>query len=187
MKLVCGLGNPGKKYQHTRHNLGFLVIEHIAENYGLTFKKNIFPGLTGSVLYGKEKIVLLKSTTYMNNSGIAVGGCAGYFKIGIEDILIVHDDLDLPLGKLRFRAKGSSGGHKGLDSICAQLGTDGVQRLKIGINGPGFADASRFVLKGFSLEEAAVVPEVVAAGAKAVSVWVEHGIARAMQDFNGQD
>ncbi len=135
MKLIVGLGNVGETYVNTRHNIGFMAIDKYAEKYNVEFRENkSFKGYIGEMRINSEKIILLKPTTFMNLSGDSVILVKKFYKINIEDIIVINDDLDMPVGKVRYRAKGSAGGHNGLKSIIENLGTEEFQRIKIGID-----------------------------------------------------
>lgn len=135
MKLVIGLGNPGTQYEHTRHNVGFHVVDMLSANYDWRWERRGRAMLASGTI-GSEKVVLVKPLTYMNNSGEAVGELVHWHKLQPEDVLVIHDDLDLPIGKVRLRAKGSAGGHNGLDNIIRHLHTNQFPRLRIGIGRP---------------------------------------------------
>jgi len=184
MKIIAGLGNPGKQYEETRHNLGFAVTDELARRYSVECNRSAFRSLFGSVVIAGEKCILLKPMTYVNLSGEAVGAAWRYFRCGLDDLMVICDDLNLPLGRLRLRRKGSSGGHKGLRSVIKALGTEEFARLRIGIGNEITGDARDFVLSRFSEEEAPVAQEAVSRAADAVEMWVEHGVERAMNCFN---
>jgi PTH1 family peptidyl-tRNA hydrolase len=185
MKLVVGLGNPGKEYENTRHNIGFEVVKKITES---AWKKNKkFNTEIAEEKIGNEKIIFLKPQTFMNNSGRAVAAAANFYKIKPVDILIVHDDIDLPLGKIRIKKDGSSGGHRGVESIIASLGTENFIRLKIGVapeTRPKTFDAANFVLKKFSKNDKKLVDEIIKKATEAVAVILAGGIDSAMNQFN---
>ena len=154
MKLIAGLGNIGDKYVFTRHNAGFMLADSIALNSGLTFRENFkLKSLTANYRTGCEDYLIIKPTTFMNLSGEAVRAAADYYKIPIEDILIVYDDISLPLGKIRFRQNGSDGGHNGIKSIIQHFGTQDFARLKIGIGPQPNIPSEVFVLQNFTKEE----------------------------------
>ena len=153
MKLIVGLGNPGLNYNNTRHNVGFRMIDKIANNYGVEFNKEKFNGLYGEKIINKEKYLFLKPQSYMNLSGTVVKCFVDYFKINISDILIICDDLDLELGKVRLRRKGTSGGHNGLKNIEFNINTQEYKRLKIGISNNKLIDTKDYVLSKFSKTE----------------------------------
>lgn len=159
MKLIVGLGNPTKKYENTRHNMGFVVIDNYLENKGIKEKyKEKFEALYLETNINNEKVIFVKPLTYMNNSGIAVSKFANFYKIAPKDILIVSDDLDLELGKFRLRSKGSSGGHNGLKSIISYLNTDEFKRLRVGISN-NTDNVIDYVLSGFSKQEKETLEE----------------------------
>lgn len=159
MKLIVGLGNPGKQYENTRHNIGFMALDRFAEDNNLSFKiESRFEGLITNFSYKGEKVVLFKPVTYMNLSGRAIYKVLNYYKIDVEDILVIHDDLDLPTGKLRLREKGSSGGHNGLKSIIENLNTNEFKRVKIGISKDS-RDIIDYVLSKFSKAEMELLDE----------------------------
>lgn len=154
MKLIVGLGNVGNQYALTRHNIGFMAIDKFADKYNITFKeeKN-FKGFIAITNINGEKVILLKPTTYMNLSGDSVILVKNYYKIDTKDIIVINDDLDLPVGKVRFRAKGSAGGHNGLKSIIANIGTEEFKRIKIGIDRSNVIPVVDWVLGKFSEED----------------------------------
>lgn len=146
MKLIVGLGNPGKEYENTRHNMGFMFIDNYAKSKGLEITNSKFNGLYTDFVYNNEKVILLKPQTYMNLSGESVRACIDFFKIDIDDILIISDDLDLPIGNFRLKMKGSSGGHNGLKNIENHLNTSDFKRLKIGISKNSNIDTKDYVI-----------------------------------------
>ena len=183
MKTIVGLGNPGREYAATRHNLGFMVVDELARRYGAGERRNRFHSDLVEVFDAEAKIVLLKPRTYMNLSGSAVREAINWYKTPLDHLLVVVDDIDLPFGSLRVRARGGSGGHKGLKSIIAELGGDAFPRLRIGIGrGPGHA--TRQVLSRFTSEEERVLPTVLEAAADCVLEWHRHGIISAMNRCN---
>ena len=153
MKLIVGLGNVGKEYENTRHNMGFMLVDRYLEykNIPLKFKEK-FNAMYVETAINNEKVIFIKPTTYMNNSGMAVRAFVDFYKLNVEDILVISDDLDLDLGKFRLRRNGSSGGHNGLKSIISHLGTDGFKRLRIGISNDK-DDVINYVLSKFSKRE----------------------------------
>ena len=154
MKLIVGLGNPGKQYELTRHNVGFLCFKTLESKLNLAFKVDTkMQAEIATTMYKGEKCLFVKPLTYMNLSGEAVGKISKYYKVNLEDILIIYDDMDLPLGNLRLREKGSAGGHNGIKSIIAHLGTDNFKRIRVGISGHANIDAKDYVLGHFSKEE----------------------------------
>ncbi|NLF09977.1 MAG: aminoacyl-tRNA hydrolase [Pirellulaceae bacterium] len=185
MKLVVGLGNPGRKYQRTRHNVGYAVLAELARKLEISPPKARFHGETVDTELCGEKALLLSPTTFMNLSGTSVREAVDFFKLPLENMLVICDDLNLPLGKLRFRAKGSAGGQKGLRDIIAKLGTEEFARLRIGIGAaPDNWDWADYVLSKFSAEELPAVEQAVAEAADAVLVWAREGIEFCMNTHN---
>ena len=185
MKLVVGLGNPGRKYDGTRHNVGFEVVAEVARRYGSGRPKAKFNGEVVEANITGERLVLLCPATYMNRSGASVLAARDFFKLSDDEILVVCDDINLPLAKLRFRAKGSSGGQKGLADIIRRLGCDEVSRLRIGVGAPPEGwDAADFVLGKFTRNEQTEVEPAILSAADAVSIWVRDGIATCMNQYN---
>ena len=153
MKLIVGLGNIGKEYENTRHNMGFMLVDRYLEYKNITDKfKEKFNAMYVETTINNEKVIFIKPTTYMNNSGIAVRAFLDFYKLDVQDVLVISDDLDLDLGKFRLRRNGSSGGHNGLKSIISHLGTDGFKRLRIGISNDK-DDVINYVLSKFSKKE----------------------------------
>jgi PTH1 family peptidyl-tRNA hydrolase len=184
-KLVVGLGNPGTKYQGTRHNIGFEVIDRLAEGgSGARFTRK-FDASVAEAEIDFRRLLLLKPETFMNLSGRSVAQAVRFYKLDLADLLVVCDDLSLPLGKLRIRGGGSDGGQKGLRDISAQLGSEGYARLRIGIGDRGAIDASDFVLSRFRGAERPVIDDALILAAQAVAVWTTQGLAAAMNRFNG--
>lgn len=153
MKLIVGLGNPGKEYDKTRHNIGFLTIDKYANELGISITKKKFNGLYGEVSIDDEKVILLKPQAYINLSGEVIRKFVDFYKISISDILIIHDDLDLDIGTYKIKQKGSSGGHNGLKNIELHLGTQEYKRIKIGISNNKMIDTKDYVLGKISKEE----------------------------------
>jgi PTH1 family peptidyl-tRNA hydrolase len=185
--LIVGLGNPGTEYHSTRHNVGFRCADALAEAHGLAFdpKKKSKARIAEGVIGGK-RVLVVKPQTYMNLSGSSVQGLAAFYKITADRIIVVFDDLDLPLGMLRIRPTGGSGGHKGLTDIIQRLGTQDFPRIRFGIGRPpGRMDPAAYVLQGFSPDELPVVEQTVARALKAVETWLTDGIETAMNRYNG--
>ena len=157
MKLIVGLGNPGKEYELTRHNIGYIFIDSFADTLGVKIEKKKYNGLYCETTINNEKVILLKPLSYMNLSGEVVKQYVSYFKIDTKDILIINDDLDLVTGKIRLRPSGSSGGHNGLKNIALHLGTEDFKRLKIGISNNKLIDTKDYVLGKFSKEEIEII------------------------------
>jgi PTH1 family peptidyl-tRNA hydrolase len=185
LKLVVGLGNPGSKYEGTRHNIGFEAVDRLAAGgSGAKFSRK-FDGLVAETEIDFHRVLLLKPETFMNLSGRSVAQAARFYKIEAADLLVICDDLSLPLGKLRLRAGGSDGGQKGLRDITSHLGTEMYPRLRIGIGERGMMDASDFVLSRFRSSERPVIDEALIDATQAVAVWVAKGLEAAMNRFNG--
>jgi len=184
MKLIVGLGNPGRQYENTRHNVGFRVIGEVARRWQIEVTRHKFSGRFGGGRVRNQPVGLLEPTTYMNLSGQSVREAVAFHRVPIDDLLIVVDDLALPLGRLRIRAKGSGGGHNGLTNVIDELGDDGFARLRIGINWVSGRQAVDHVLGTFSAEEEPVIAPAVFRAADVVECWVEAGIETAMNRFN---
>lgn len=185
MYIICGLGNPGKKYENTRHNLGFLTIDRIAESLSVKIGRSKFNALTGETRIAGEKVLLVKPQTYMNLSGEAVRDIVRFYKVPVENLIVIYDDFDLPLGTLRIRKFGSAGTHNGMRSVIYQLNSDRFPRIRIGIGEENRArDLVDFVIGGFSKESASIARESVIRAAEAAVSILEDGIDKAMNRFN---
>lgn len=185
MKLIVGLGNPGPKYAGTRHNVGFDAIDYLAAAPGCTPFREKFEALVAEMKEGDETVLLVKPLTFMNLSGRAVRAVADFYKVPVENLLVVCDDLNLPLGKLRIRTKGSHGGQNGLRDIQQQLGGDEYPRMRMGVGQPSPGEAVDFVLSRFKPAERATIDAAVAQAAAAVLVWVRQGLPACMNFANG--
>lgn len=192
--LIVGLGNPGAKYDRTRHNIGFEIVDALAKSYpGVAIAENKrFQGLTGEFRSGMERVVLLKPTTFMNNSGQAVRAVLDWYKLAPESVLVVYDDMDLPTGKLRLRLSGSAGGHNGMKSIIAHLGTKEFPRLRVGIGSTDKAEEGdravvSHVLGRFSPEDRKIVDAVIPMAVDAIDLSLRKGFERAMNLYNGRE
>lgn len=187
MYLVAGLGNPGKQYEMTRHNIGFEAIDYMADQYGVKVKKLKFKGLYAEVNIKGEKVMLLKPQTYMNLSGESIREFAAFYKIPTENIIVINDDIYLDSGKVRIRKSGSAGGHNGLKSIIYQLSSDQFPRIRLGVNTPNRkeADLADFVLARFSKEEIPLLEDAIIRAKKAVEEIVSNSIESAMNKYNG--
>ncbi len=185
--LIAGLGNPGNKYASNRHNIGFQCVDLLALKHGISVGRKRFSGLLGEGRIGGDRVVLLQPQTFMNDSGLAVAPASRWFKIPPERILVIYDDLDLPLGKLRIRLGGSSGGHHGIDSIIQELGSGEFVRLRVGIGRParGLADPIDYVLEDFDAEQRPIIAETRERVAQAVGAILAEGVLQAMNTFNG--
>jgi PTH1 family peptidyl-tRNA hydrolase len=187
VKLIVGLGNPGREYRETRHNVGFMVVEEIARRHGIGWAagpSQITETLVGKK-FGPEPLMLAKPLTYMNNSGDAVAGLARYFDLAHEDLFVVVDEAALPFGKLRARPRGSAGGHNGLKSVIERLGTTEFSRLRLGVGrGDGRRDLADHVLAKFERGEHAELEALIARAADAAEMFAADGIAQVMNVFN---
>jgi peptidyl-tRNA hydrolase, PTH1 family len=186
MKIVVGLGNPGREYAATRHNLGFMVVDEMGRRAAASGGRKRFRSEVVEGHLAGQKLVLVKPQTYMNLSGHAVREVLNWYHAPTDDLLIVYDDLDLPFGALRLRAAGSGGGHNGIRSVIEQLGTQAVPRLRVGIGRTG-SPAVRQVLSRFAPDEARELPAIVQRAADAVACWVERGAIACMNDVNRRD
>lgn len=186
MKLIFGLGNPGGKYEHTKHNIGFIAVDYLARNLGLTFKQTKFKSVYAEGRIGSEKVILVKPQTYMNLSGEAVQPWLDFYKLDGADIVVIYDDMDLAVGKIRLRQKGGSGGHNGMKSIIDLLGTKEFNRIRVGIGRP-FPTQSvvSHVLSQFQKDEVADMEAAVRDVADAIKYWAAgHTFAETMNQFN---
>lgn len=185
--VIVGLGNPGKEYEKTPHNVGFMMIDEIAKANNINFlleKKH--EALIGTGFIKGEKCFLIKPLTYMNLSGNAVRSFVEYYKIPIEDIIVIYDDLDLPLGKLRIRKNGSSGGHKGMKSIIENLGTNEIVRIRVGIDKPKDMQVVDFVLHQLSKKEMETLNETIIKAPSMIDMTIQDGINAMMNIYNGK-
>jgi PTH1 family peptidyl-tRNA hydrolase len=183
--LIAGLGNPGPKYASNRHNVGFRCLEHLAAKHGLAFDRRQKRALVATGRIQGQRVVLAKPQTYMNDSGRAVVPLARFYKAEPEHMMVVYDDLDLPLGTVRLRPEGGSSGHKGMRSIIEHLGAQEFPRLRIGIGRPpGRMDPAAYVLQDLSTEEEPLLQEVLAHAAAAIEIWLQQGIETAMNQYN---
>lgn len=183
MKLIVGLGNPGPKYDRTRHNVGFRVVDELARRWGQSLTQEKFHAWFAKGRLGDQEVALLKPTTFMNRSGQSVLAAGRFFQIELFDLLVISDDLALPVGRLRIRAKGSSGGQKGLQDIIERLGTSDFARLRLGI-GAAVGDPTDYVLTRFDPQEEELIDQTCRAAADAVECWVSQGTEAAMNRYN---
>ncbi|HSD98740.1 MAG TPA: aminoacyl-tRNA hydrolase [Patescibacteria group bacterium] len=204
MKLLIGLGNPGEKYETTRHNIGFMALDQFLKDFESTkntvwqssdtFKSDIAEIIwqhkketSGKVPHGGEKVILVKPKTYMNDSGLAVSLVKNFYKVEPEDIWVLHDDVDFPIGSMKIRFGGASAGHRGIMSIIEKLGTDKFYRFRLGIGRPGESEhsgVSHYVLDSFSHEDHGKVRELLKRTSKALQVGLEKGLEKAMNQYN---
>jgi len=186
MKLIVGLGNPGRTYERTRHNVGFMVVDRIAHEHNLDRWRRRFHALVAEGLVGQERFMLMKPQTFVNAAGTAVASAARWCRLDTGDILVVCDDFNLDVGRIRIRGKGSDGGHNGLASIIGALGTEAVPRLRIGIGAPTTDDPKEYVLSEFLPEESDAIREAVEKAARAVMTWITSGLAACQNQFNAE-
>ena len=183
MKLIVGLGNPGKKYEHTRHNMGFEVVDLLAEKAQIDIDKEAFKGLVGRGKIYDEDVFILKPQTFMNLSGESVREIVNYFKIELDDIIVIYDDMALEPGKIRLRASGSSGGHKGMQNIIDNLNSEDIKRVRIGIGEPTF-DTIDYVLSKPLKEERPLIDEAINHAVDALKEVLKDNFDKAMTNFN---
>jgi PTH1 family peptidyl-tRNA hydrolase len=184
--LLIGLGNPGREYKDTRHNIGFMLIDHLAEKIGARGMKVQSKAIITSGLYEERKLILAKPQTYMNLSGQSVQGLLHFYKIPLENLLIAHDDLDIPYGTIRIRPTGGPGGQRGMANTIEMLGTKDFPRLRLGIGRPpGRMDAKDYVLQDFSKDELKLMPELLSRASDAALEFVMKGLNAAMNKYNG--
>ena len=183
-ELIVGLGNPGRKYAGNRHNVGFQCLDLLAEAWGLSFSKRKHKALLAQGEIAGLKTTLAKPQTFMNLSGEAVERLARFYKLPPQAILVIYDDLDLPLGRIRLRPEGGSGGHRGMKSIIEHLGTLGFPRLRVGIGRPTRGDPVDYVLSDFAPDERMTIEETYERAISAVELWLAEGIAAAMNRYN---
>jgi len=187
MKLVVGLGNPGSKYERSRHNVGFEIVDQVARTNAAEPFRSGFDGAVSTCVIDGEKVLLLKPMTYMNRSGASVRKAVDFYKAPTEEVLVVCDDFSLPLGQLRFRSSGSAGGQNGLKDVIACLGTDAIPRLRVGIDPPDpRMDPADYVLSSFRPAERKIIEDAVIDAGRAVERWCRSGMPAAMNEFNGK-
>ncbi len=185
MYVIIGLGNPGKKYEKTRHNVGFRVIDRLSKDWGVSVKKVQFQSLVGETFYAGEKVVLIKPQTYMNESGRAVVELQRYYQVPPENLIVIYDDIDFEVGVLKVRKRGSAGSHNGMKSVIFQLQTDVFPRVRIGIGKqPSYMDLANYVLSGFTTKEEKTLDEVLKAACDAVETIVEKDVEQSMNQTN---
>jgi len=185
VRLVAGLGNPGNRYSLCRHNMGFLVLEALAKRENININSNKFDSCFGKGVISGVPVVVAKPQTFMNLSGISVGKLAHFFKVDIEDVIVIHDDLDLPFNEIRVKAGGGGGGHKGLSSVIDHLGGSEFVRVRLGIGKPVQKEMIEgYVLQRFSEEEMKILPDIVTRASNAVVLAISSGTQVAMNKFN---
>ncbi len=184
MYIIIGLGNPGKKYENTRHNMGFIAIDRLAEKHNIQVDKIKFKALVGDGRIAGQKVLLVKPQTYMNLSGESVREVANYYKVNTNDIIVIYDDLDLPLGHIRIRKSGSAGTHNGMKSVVYQLRSDQFPRIRIGIGGNGDEDIINYVIGGFKKEEVKILEDTVDNVVSAIECAISESLDIAMNRYN---
>lgn len=183
MWIIVGLGNPGKKYVFTRHNVGFMTIDRLAGRCEIACNKKKFKAIIGEGFVDGKRILIAKPQTYVNLSGISVGEIVSYYGCPLDKVMVVCDDLNLPVGKIRIRKKGSSGGHNGLESIAQYVGSE-FPRLRIGIGKPIGEDAKEYVLTPFKEDEREIINQTIDKACQAIDTWIVTGIESCMNAYN---
>lgn len=185
MKMIIGLGNPGKRYENTRHNIGFHVIDELAHRLGAPAMQSKFNGMYTIIHRPEGKVMLVKPLTYMNLSGECVRPLMDYYNVDVEDVIVIYDDLDFAPGELKMRQKGSAGGHNGMKSLIQHLGTDKFKRVRMGIGRPvGGMKVSDYVLSTFSKEESPLIQDMVDKSAEACMEWLQTPFLEVMNQYN---
>lgn len=184
--LIVGLGNPGRKYKRNRHNVGFMAVEALAERHGLKFARQQENAMVADGRIGSWPVTLARPMTYMNNSGRPVKALIGFYKLPLGSLMVLFDDLDLPLGTLRVRPSGGAGGQNGMRDVIRHLGSDEFARLRLGIGRPpGRMDPKAYVLQDFGKDEQPIVDELLVRAADAIETWLADGVMLAMSRHNG--
>lgn len=184
MYIIVGLGNPGRKYENTRHNMGFIAVDLLAEKYGIKIDKIKFKALVGEGRIAGQKVLLVKPQTFMNLSGQSVVEVMNFYKEEIENLIVIYDDIDIPTGSIRLRKKGSAGTHNGMRNIVYLLGEDGFPRIRVGIGSEKKVDLVSYVIGGVSKGEKELLEEALTRAADAAACIVEKGIDKAMNEYN---
>ena len=185
--LIVGLGNPGRQYQTNRHNIGFMLVSRLAENLGVSFTRVQSKALVTKTTFQDKPVIIAKPQTYMNLSGQSVGSLAKFYKIELDHLMVVYDDVDLPFGRIRIRPSGGSAGQKGMRSIIDQLGTEEFPRMRLGVGRPpGSKGAASYVLRNFAGEDAEFLPQVLERGVEAVLTFISEDLITAMNRFNSK-
>ena len=184
MYIIAGLGNPGKKYENTRHNMGFIAIDLLAEEFGIKVDKLKFKSLVGEGRIAGQRVLLMKPQTYMNLSGEAIREAVNFYKIEPEELIVIYDDIDIPTGTFRIRKKGSSGTHNGMRSVVYQIQSDQFPRIRVGIGSEKKVDLIHYVTGGVSKSEKELLEDALVKAAKSAACIVEKGIDKAMNEFN---
>ncbi len=185
--VIAGLGNPGPKYQWTRHNAGFLFLDRLAHHENLAITRSSFSGLAGEWKYRDSRLILLKPQTFMNLSGRSVMQALQFYKLPVTSLIVAHDELDLPFGTVRFKQGGGHGGHNGLRSIMEQLGRGDFIRLRIGIGKPQHGDSTNYVLGNIPPAEMEILPRILDGGLEMLETMLDEGLPKAMSLFNNRN
>lgn len=184
MYIIAGLGNPGKKYENTRHNMGFIAVDLLADAYGIKVDKLKFKSLVGEGRIAGQRVLLMKPQTYMNLSGEAIREAVHFYKIDPEELIVIYDDIDIPTGTFRIRKKGSAGTHNGMRSVVYQIQSDQFPRIRVGIGSEKKVDLIHYVTGGVSKDEKALLEDALTKTAKAAAAIIEKGIDKAMNEYN---
>lgn len=188
MYLIAGLGNPGLQYADTRHNVGFMLLDYLAQGSNVSFTESKWKALIAKTIIWDESVVLLKPETFMNASGTAVAAVAQYYKLSTDNIIVIHDDLDIPLGRIKIVSGGGAGGHKGVRSSIEHLGTRNFSRVKIGIGRPSaLIPPEKYVLARFGPDEHEVIEQRMAVVVEGIKILVQQGISAAMNAVNQKE
>jgi PTH1 family peptidyl-tRNA hydrolase len=184
--LIAGLGNPGRNFEHNRHNVGFMLLNHIAVRLGENFSRVESKALVAKSSYLGERVILIKPQSFMNNSGAPISSLVRFYRVSLDNLLVAYDDVDLPLGTLRLRPSGGSAGQKGMQSIIERLGTEEIPRLRIGTGRPpGRMEAADYVLQDFPANEMDLLKETLERAVEAVLTFMQYGVEPAMNAYNG--
>lgn len=185
--LIVGLGNPGREYQTNRHNIGFMLVSRLAEKLDVSFTRVESKALVTKTTFQSKPVIMAKPQTYMNLSGQSVGSLAKFYKIQLDHLMVIYDDVDLPFGRIRIRPSGGSAGQKGMGSIIDQLGTEEIPRMRLGVGRPpGSKGAASYVLRNFTGEDAEFLPQVLDRGVEAVLTFISEDLITAMNRFNSK-
>lgn len=186
-KLIVGLGNPGSKYQWTRHNAGFMVLDRFSRDAGIQIARKNFSGLYGEGVFQGERLILLKPQTFMNLSGRSVAAALHFHKIPLQDLIIIHDDLDIPYGRVKLKDEGGHAGHNGLRSLLQELGSGQFVRLRVGIGRPEHDEAADYVLSNFSRDELESLPRILDGVVDILKLVIVEGLRKAMNIYHNKD
>jgi PTH1 family peptidyl-tRNA hydrolase len=186
-KLIVGLGNPGAKYLWTRHNAGFMVLDRLAQLAGVAITRKSFAGQYGEGSWQGERLLLLKPQTFMNLSGRSVAEALRFHKLSLADLIVIHDDLDIPFGRVKLKEGGGHAGHNGLRSLMQELGSGQFVRVRIGINRPAHGDAADYVLSNFSRDEMTLLPRLLDGVVELLQLCITEGMPKAMSLYNNRD